>query len=142
MWSIVDGTPAGVTLHYIDDSVDTGDILAQRDVPVGSTDTGKTLYHKLELACIELFKENWYLILGGQLHRSPQSSGAGTFHHTRDVEKIDEIELDRNYTARELINILRARTFPPYAGACFLDGGRKVYLRLQLLYEDELSEGS
>jgi methionyl-tRNA formyltransferase len=76
------------------------------------------------------------------MQRFPQSSGTGTFHHSRDVETIDEIQLDRNYTARELINILRARTFPPHPGAYFLDGGRKVYLRLQLLYEDELSEGS
>lgn len=142
VWSIVEGTPAGVSLHYIDAGVDTGDIIAQRPVPVTPTDTGKTLYHKLELACIELFRQTWPLILRGQAQRSPQLPGAGTRHSVRDVEGIDEIDLERAYTARELINILRARTFPPHPGAYFRDGGRKVYLRLQLLSEDELSEAA
>jgi methionyl-tRNA formyltransferase len=54
------------------------------------------------------------------------------------VERIDEIDLDRAYPARELIDLLRARTFPPYTGAYVRVGNRKVYLRLQLLYEDDL----
>src|SRR5437868_7353950 len=32
VWSIVDGTPAGATLHYIDSHIDTGDIVAQHRV--------------------------------------------------------------------------------------------------------------
>jgi len=140
VWSIVEGTPAGVTLHYIDDGVDTGKIIAQNLVPVKATDTGETLHRRLELACVELFKETWPLIVRGQVQSSVQLSGAGTLHKVRDVEKLDEIQLDRSYTARELLNILRARTFPPYPGAYFRDEGRKIYLRLQLVYEDELSK--
>jgi len=55
------------------------------------------------------------------------------------VERIDEIDLDRTYTARELIDIVRARTFPPHRGAYFRVGQRKVYLRLQLFYENDIS---
>jgi methionyl-tRNA formyltransferase len=130
--------PGGGTLHYIDGGVDTGDIIARKQVLVEPVDTGETLYRKLERACVELFKETWPLILRGQIAHIPQSVEAGTYHCTRDVEQIDEIEIDRTYTARELINIFRARTFAPYAGAYFWVGERKVYLRLQLLYEDEL----
>src|SRR5271157_696901 len=50
VWSIVDQTPAGVTLHYVDEGIDTGDIIRQKKVPVLGTDTGETLYHKLETA--------------------------------------------------------------------------------------------
>jgi len=32
VWAIIDGTPAGVTLHYMDEGFDTGDIIAQRKV--------------------------------------------------------------------------------------------------------------
>jgi methionyl-tRNA formyltransferase len=140
VWSIVEGTPAGVTLHYIDDGVDTGNIIAQKLVPVIATDTGETLHRRLELACVELFKETWPLIACGQVRSSVQVSGVGTYHKVRDVEKLDEIQLERSYTARELLSILRARTFPPYPGAYFIDEGRKVYLRLQLFYEDESSQ--
>jgi len=138
VWSIVEGTPAGVTLHYVDDGVDTGDIIAQREVPVEPIDTGETLYHKLEKACVDLFKETWPLIRSGQAPRFPQRKDEGTYHRISDVEQIDRIDLNRTYTAKQLIDIIRARTFPPYPGAYFEYQGRKVYLRLQLLYEDDL----
>jgi methionyl-tRNA formyltransferase len=52
------------------------------------------------------------------------------------VAKLDEIDLDRNVSARELINILRARTFPPYRGAYFLCDGRRIFLSLTLQEEN------
>ena len=140
VWSIVERTPAGVTLHYIDAGVDTGDIIAQRQVPIEPVDTGETLYRKLERACVELFKETWPLIRSGRAPRIPQDREEGTYHRTCDVERIDPIDLDRTYTARELIDVIRARTFPPYPGAYFIHQGRKVYLRLQLLYEEQPNE--
>ena len=140
VWSIVERTPAGVTLHYIDAGVDTGDIIAQRQVLTEPVDTGETLYRKLEQACVELFKETWPLIRSGRAPRIPQGRQEGTYHRTQDVERIDHIDLDRTYTARELIDIIRARTFSPYLGTYFIHQRRKVYLRMQLLYEDHLNE--
>ena len=140
VWSIVEGTPAGVTLHYIDAGVDTGDIIARRQVSSEPVDTGETLYRKLERACVELFKETWPLIRSGQAPRIPQDKQKGTYHRTQDVERIDHIDLNHTYTARELIDVIRARTFPPYPGAYFTQKGRKVYLRIRLLYEQQLSE--
>lgn len=136
VWSIVEGTPAGVTLHYVDEGVDTGDIIAQRKLPIEPFDTGETLYRKLEHACLELFKDIWPLIRDGKAPRIPQSKDQGTYHRVKDVERIDQIDLNRAYTARELIDIIRARTFPPHLGAYFIHNGRKIYLRLQLLPED------
>jgi methionyl-tRNA formyltransferase len=142
VWSIVEGTPSGVTLHYIDDGIDTGDVIAQRRVEVDAWDTGETLYRKLGRASVELFQETWPLIRSGRARRAEQPPEAGTYHRTRDVEKIDEIDLERAYRAKELIDILRARTFPPYAGAYFRDGARKVYLRLELIPEEDLKHES
>lgn len=141
VWSIVDETPAGVTLHYIDAGVDTGDLIAQQEVLIEPVDTGETLYHKLERACVALFKETWPLVRSGQVPRVPQHSREGTFHLTQDVDQIDQIDLNHTYTGRELIGTIRARTFPPYQGAYFVHKGRKVYLRLQLLYGEQVSEG-
>lgn len=137
VWSIVEKTPAGVTLHYIDEGVDTGDIIAQKQVAVDVVDTGGTLYRKLELAAVDLFQETWPLIVSGRAPRISQHKTGGTFHFVRDVEDIERIDLDRTYTARELIDILRARTFPPYTGSYFYHEGQKIYLRLQLFYEEE-----
>ncbi len=137
IWTIVDGTPAGVTMHYIDEGVDTGDIIAQREIEVQPTDTGETMYHKLQSACIELFQQTWPRIRAGTAKRTPQPPGAGTCHYWRNVDRIDEVDLERTYKAKDLINILRARTFQPYPGAYFLHRGRKVYMRIGFFTKDE-----
>ncbi|HWZ83136.1 MAG TPA: formyltransferase family protein [Terriglobales bacterium] len=135
VWSIVDGTPAGVTLHYIDEGVDTGDVVAQKAVPVSCTDTGEILYHKLEAAGMQLLSETWPAIQDGRIDRVPQRSGEATFHKVADVAEIDEIHLEKSYPAERLLRVLRARTFPPHRGAFFRRDGRKVYVRVQ--FEEE-----
>jgi len=140
VWSIIEGTPAGITLHYIDTGIDTGSIIAQRQVLMEPVDTGETLYRKLEIASLELFKDTWPLVKTQRIEGLKQSAEGGTCHSARDVERIDEIQLDKLYTARELIDVLRARTFPPYHGAYVMVNGRKVYLRLQLIYDEMIRE--
>jgi methionyl-tRNA formyltransferase len=136
VWSIVEGTPAGVTLHRIDAGVDTGDILAQEAVPVDLTDTGESLYRKLETASLALFQRAWPQFCAGELKATPQVPTTGTVHRDRDLGKIDEIDLDREYKARDLINLVRARSFAGYRGAYFQADGKKVHLRLELEYGD------
>jgi methionyl-tRNA formyltransferase len=140
VWSIVEKTPAGVTLHYIDEGVDTGDIIAQEKVMIEMIDTGGTLYRKLEVAALELFRRTWPSIEAGNAARRPQGAESGSSHRTTDVRAIDEIDLERMYRGEDLINILRARTFPPHPGAYFQHNGKKVHLRLEL-QEEPVSGG-
>jgi len=140
IWSILDGTPTGATLHYVDPGIDTGDVIARRRIDVEPIDTGKSLYHRLETCCIELLADTWPLIRDGDAGRIPQDRRSGSEHRTRDALQIGRIDLDRDYTARELIDLVRALTFPPYPGAYFVEEGRKVYLRLQLCYEEGLDQ--
>jgi methionyl-tRNA formyltransferase len=138
VWSIVDQTPAGATLHYIDEGVDTGDVIAQTEVPVASVDTGETLYAKLEDACLSVFQQAWPSLRAGTVEARPQEKDAGTSHRADDLQTLDRIDLDATYRARDLINQLRARTFPPHEGAHFIDDeGRKVDVRIELTYGAE-----
>ena len=141
VWSIIEGTPSGVTVHYIDEGIDTGDVISQREVPAGPTDTGESLYRRLEIAAVSLFADTWPEIAAGNAPRTPQSGdGPGTEHRVRDVETLDEIDLDAEYKAGKLIDVLRARTFPPYSGAYFMDNGEKIYMCLHLHREGESAE--
>jgi methionyl-tRNA formyltransferase len=137
-WSILDGTPAGATTHAVDEGIDTGDILARREVPAEPIDTAKTLYRKLEKACVELFADSWPAIRDGAAVRQPQPSAAGTFHRVRDIEELAEIDPEQSYPAGRLLDLIRAQTFPPYRGAFIRRNGRKIYLRMELLYEESL----
>ena len=139
VWSIVEVTPAGVSIHYVDAGIDTGNVISSREVPVLPTDTGLTLYRKLEDASSKLFEETWPAIVDGNPVTAPKSDNEGTYHRMSDVDQIDRIDLDATRTARELIDLIRARTFPPYAGAYFEENGQKIYLRLELLTEAELA---
>jgi len=137
VWSIIDGTPAGATLHYLDEDIDTGPIIARREVDVRADDTGQDLYNRLEQACIRLLKEAWPDIRDGTADLEEQDPDKGTYHETKDVEEIDAIDPEAEYTARELIDILRARTFPPHDGAFLETDEGRVYLELDLeLRED------
>ena len=139
VWAIVDRAPAGATLHYIDEGVDTGDIVARTEVPLLPTDTGETLYRRLERACVDLFAGTWPSVREGTAGRAPQGPGVGAAHRVADVGQLDRIDLDRQYTARELIDVIRARTFPPHPGAYFEEDGARVYLRLELLTEAQMN---
>jgi len=134
VWSIVEHTPAGVTLHLIDSGIDTGDIIAQREVKVDPTDTGATLYARLEEAALALFKDSWPSICENSIQRKPQPVG-GTIHRVIDVERIDCLDPDQYIRAGDLIDILRARTFPPYKGAYLDLPDRRVYVQIELTEE-------
>ena len=56
------------------------------------------------------------------------------------MARIDEIDLDQKVAARELIDRMRARTFRGYPGTFFRQDGRKVYLRLTLMDEEDLAK--
>ena len=84
--------------------------------------------------------ESWPHVKAGTAQTEMQDPTAGTYHRTKDVERIDAIDLNRSYKAKELIDILRARSFPPYHGAYFEADGSRIYMQLHLEAEEQ-SEG-
>jgi methionyl-tRNA formyltransferase len=137
VWAIIERTPAGATLHYMDAGLDTGAIVAQKEIPVEPVDTGETLYHRQADAALALLQETWPSVEQRRVVARPQPAGEGTSHRRVDVQAIDEIVLEHSYRARDLIDLLRARTFPPHPGAYFKVDGRRVEIRVALRYLDE-----
>lgn len=124
VWSIVEDTPAGVTLHYMDEDFDTGEIIAQREVSKSFEDNGKDLHRRLERASYELFVENWPSIEAGDAESRPQEPG-GEFRSVDDFKELCHLDPDETYTVKEILDILRALTFPPFDNASVeLDGDR------------------
>lgn len=85
LWSFLENTPKGVTIHYIDESLDTGDIIVQRQVGFVSDETLKTSYEKLKQSIEKLFTKHWSKIKNGKCPRMKQS-GKGTFHRIKDKQ--------------------------------------------------------
>lgn len=88
-WSFIEGTPKGVSIHYLDEGIDTGDIIIQKEVFFDSL-VGETLgssYQKLHVEIQNLFFQNWDLIKNKKCERSPQV-GKGTTHRVKDKEHL------------------------------------------------------
>ena len=133
VWPFIENTPAGVSLHYIDKGIDSGEIIARRRVDVELYDTAKSLYEKLILAFPPLFEETWPLIKKGSLQGIDKEVD-GTFHLDSDFHRLDEIDLNKKTYPLDLINHLRAKTFPPHPSAYFVKDGKKIFVRVEFDY--------
>ena len=90
-WSFVDNTPKGVTIHYLDAGIDTGDIIVQQEVVFNSSrETLATTYHQLQVAIQNLFKENWKSIKNESCSRRPQQS-KGSLHKQKDKVALNHL---------------------------------------------------
>ena len=135
VWSIVEETPAGVTLHYMDPTLDTGDILARRKVETDFADTGKDLYQRLEDAQVELFKGTWPDVASGDISLIKQKENEGTYHRTSEFEELCEIDGEEMVQTKEFLNRLRALTFPPYDNARIEIGDETYYIDIKIRRE-------
>jgi methionyl-tRNA formyltransferase len=129
-WCLVEGRPHGVTIHHVDQSVDGGDIAFQKQIAVSWEDTGETLYRKAEAAMIDLFKESYDAIAADAVPRRRQDSASGSFHRRAELDPASLIDLGATYSGRELLNLIRARTFPPHPACRFIDGGETYEVRI------------
>lgn len=86
VWSYIDDTPRGVTIHVLERGLDTGAIIAQCEVAMDEQrDTLATSYQKLLRAIMELFREHWEALLSGTYTATAQT-GAGSYHTAKDLE--------------------------------------------------------
>ena len=84
-WSFYDGTPSGVTIHLIDEGIDTGDIIFQKYVNFDRNEKTFAQTHSRLIAEIEeLFIENMQVILSKSFTSFPQR-GTGTYHEIADL---------------------------------------------------------
>lgn len=132
VWSIIEGTPAGVTLHWMDEGLDTGDIIARRKVETNFSDNGKDLYEKLEDAQVDLFQEMWPDIAAGEIDVTEQDEDAGTYHHTSEFKELCELDPDEEVQVKDFLDRLRALTFPPYDNANIEVDGETYYVEIDI----------
>lgn len=90
IWSIVEETPRGVTLHYMDASLDKGYIIAQKMVEKREGETLKSSYDDLDRAAKELFREVFPFYKDWQgMKKIPL--GTGSYHSLKDGHQIKSV---------------------------------------------------
>lgn len=131
-WALADGEPAGVTIHHVDEGIDSGPIAFQATIDTDWTDTGGTLYAKAQDRLVRLFADSLEAMLTLDIPRQDQLADAGSFHRRADLAPRSFIDLDRLYSGREILNLLRARTFFPHPGCRFGDRGEVFQVRVEI----------
>lgn len=132
VWALHEGSPYGVSIHYIDERIDSGPVIAQRRLEIRETDIAGTLYERALREVVRLFKDTWPKLKKGNIRVVAQNEDEGTYHRAKDVERLDVIDLEKMYKGRELIWQLRARSFGDRTYAYYLHNGKKVYIKVSL----------
>jgi len=105
-WSFVDNTPKGVSIHYLDTGIDTGDIIVQKEIVFRENEfTVYQTYRRLQVEIEILFKQHWQSIQLGNCSRTKQKN-CGTFH--LEKEKYDlfkKLSKGWHSSVRELKNL-------------------------------------
>lgn len=109
-WALLNGeTEIGVTAHVVDDGVDTGDIVLQKTLAVGWTDTYGDVLARVVAMMPDVVSEAVGLVADGRAERRPQPRLAGTYFAGR--ERGDEW-LDWHDASVRLHNKVRAISRP------------------------------
>ncbi|AUC14174.1 hypothetical protein BTO06_02975 [Tenacibaculum sp. SZ-18] len=136
-WAIIDGTPYGATLHFMSEKLDAGDIILQEEIVVSSTDTANSLYAKVLKKEYEVFVKAFDGIRSLKPTRIEQLS-EGTSHVRKDLESIQEINVDKNYKGKDIINLLRGLTTNNIKeSAYFVENGKKQYIQINIIPEND-----
>jgi methionyl-tRNA formyltransferase len=91
IWSFIEGTPCGVTIHEINSGIDTGDILVQEEIKYDfKIETLASSYEKSNKKIQALFVGNWEGIKNNKIKPQKQV-GKGTFHLAKELEKYKDI---------------------------------------------------
>lgn len=116
-WAIINGEKkTGVTLMYMDEKMDTGDVICEKEVIIEENDNLKDIFEKMSYCAKDILIENIDDILTGTNSRTPQDNDRATY--AWNINKDDEF-IDINLkTALEIHNHVRG--LYPYIIANFV----------------------
>jgi methionyl-tRNA formyltransferase len=130
-WAIANGeSVTGVTTMRIDAGLDTGDILMQREIPIGLEDTAETLGPKLASIGAELMVETLRGLETGQVRPTSQDHAQATL---APILRKEDGRMDFSRSAREVFN--RLRGFQPWPGAFTLFRGKTMQVHRAQLWQ-------
>lgn len=131
VWPLIDSSPAGVALHIMTPQLDEGDIVYREKVEVWETDNAKTLYEKLESLSPKVLLKGLEGYFNKEL-KPFKPECEGTYHNHKEFLSLFEIDLDKKTSAGELINLMKALSYPPYKNAYYIKNGEKYFIDITL----------
>ena len=132
VWSIIDNTPAGCSIHKINKDIDSGWIIAQKKVDHYLEDTAKDLYLRIFSNFLKLFKKKWTIIKRNKFKGKKININRGTIHYRKQFKNISKINLRKKVYPVDLFNNIRAKMFDPHDPAYFLYKKKKYFVEIKI----------
>lgn len=109
-WALINGEEeTGITLMYMDEFMDTGDIIDKVTYKIKDSDDIGTLHNELSILGGKILNDNLENLISGNINRIKQNDEEATYAPM--IEREME-ELDFNDTGKNIINKIRA--FSPW----------------------------
>ena len=133
---------SGVTLHKIDDGIDTGNIIDKIFFKISTNTTSFYNYNKLLINSVKLFKKNIKNILNNNFKSKKQNKNKGSYFSRKslDYKKIVNIKtLNHNLKTH---NLIRSLIFPPFQLPIY--NGKKIVKsiyknnKIKIIYQNDL----
>jgi len=132
-WALInDEKEFGITVHYIDEDIDTGDIILQRSFPITDKDDYSTLLQIAYIECANILYDAIVLIKTKQVKRIIQSSIHPIGFYCSQRKSGDEI-LNWNQTSREIFNFVRAICKPGPMARSFIKNNEIMINKVELI---------
>ncbi|TLD41232.1 MAG: Methionyl-tRNA formyltransferase [Candidatus Jettenia ecosi] len=121
-WVLINGEKEfGITVHYVDDGIDTGDIILQRTYSITDEDNYQTLLEKAYVGCAKVLHEAVKLLQVGKVESIKQADIHPVGFYCPQRKDGDEI-IDWNQTSYEIFNFVRAICKPGPMARSFING--------------------
>lgn len=123
IWALLNGEPeVGVTAHLMNETLDAGDIVLQRAVPVGPADTATDLFHRTVDLIGPIVVDALAAIAAGRRDFVAQDPAKASFFHKRSIE---DSRMDFGWPAADLERLVRAQS-DPYPNAFCYHGSTRL----------------
>lgn len=121
-WALInDEKEFGITVHYVDEGIDTGDIILQKNFPINDSDDYGTLLEIAHLECAAVLYDAIKKIQSGRAQRLVQT----TIHPVGfycGMRKFGDEVINWNQNSREVFNFIRAVAKPGPQAITYIDG--------------------
>jgi methionyl-tRNA formyltransferase len=122
LWALISGeTEFGLTIHRMDDGLDTGDILVQHSLPIGPTETGTELVLRGMELIPGALREALTALESRTARWRPQNKADRTYFHKRSER---DSFIDWTWPAEDLDRFVRALSDPYPRAFTFYRGER------------------
>jgi len=111
----------GMTVMYMDEGLDTGDILLQRKIDISPSETGATLHDRLAQIAPEALLESLRLLAAGNAPRIPQDQALATY-----APKLNREAGRLNWNESVEVIERKIRAYNPWPGAFTEFSGRNL----------------